>query len=85
MSKKRKKSVPVAQPKQDKPMVIDMNEINLKKQHLVPGFRTGKHMTEKDRPRKKNWKKEYYREKGSGKYDGYGTDSFLLDRRLQLA
>ena len=51
MSKKKKRSVPVAPPKQEKKMVIDMNAINLKKEHTVPGFRTGRHMTEKDRPR----------------------------------
>ena len=45
MSKKKKRSVPVAPPKQEKKMVIDMNAINLKKEHSVPGFRTGKHMT----------------------------------------
>ena len=57
MSKKKKRSVPVAPPKQEKKMVIDMNAINLKKEHTVPGFRIGRHMTEKDRPRKKDWKR----------------------------
>ena len=47
MSKKRKKSVPVPQPKQENKMVINMNEMNLKKQHMTAGFRTGKFMTEK--------------------------------------
>lgn len=47
MSKKRKKSVPVPKPKQEKKMVINMNEMNLKKQHMTAGFRTGKFMTEK--------------------------------------
>lgn len=58
MGKKRKKSVPVSVPKAAAPMVIDMNRLNLKKQHEVPAFKTGGHITEKDRPRKKNWKKE---------------------------
>lgn len=78
MSKKRKKSVPVMQPKQEKKMFIDMNEMNLKKQHTVAGFRTGKFMTEKDRPRKKNWKREYERGKGFGKHDEYGPNPFLV-------
>ena len=46
MSKKRKRSVPVAPPKQEKKMVIDMNEVNRMMQHTVPDFRTGKHMTD---------------------------------------
>ncbi len=49
-------------------MFIDMNEMNLKKEHAVPAFRTGRHMTEKDRPRKKNWKREYERGKEPGRY-----------------
>ena len=69
MSKRRKRSVSVAPPKQEKRMVIDMNAMNLKKEHAVPGFRTGKHMTEKDRPRKKDWKRDYYKSKEPGRYD----------------
>lgn len=69
MSKKKKRSVPVAPPKQEKKMVIDMNAMNLKKEHAVPGFRTGRHMTEKDRPRKKDWKREYYKSKEPGRYN----------------
>jgi len=69
MSKKKKRSVPVAPPKQKKKMVIDMNALNLKKEHTVPGFRTGRHMTEKDRPRKKDWKREYERGREPGRYN----------------
>lgn len=69
MSKKKKRSVPVAPPKQEKKMVINMNRMNLKKEHVVLGFRTGKHMAEKDRPRKKDWKKEYYKSKEPGRYN----------------
>ena len=58
----------MAPPKQEKKMVIDMNAMNLKKEHAVPAFRTGRHMTEKDRPRKKNWKREYERGKEPGRY-----------------
>ena len=79
MSKKKKGSVPVAPPKQEKKMVIDMNAINLKKEHTVPGFRTGKHMTEKDRPRKKDWKREYYKSKEPGRYrDDIRSGSFVI-------
>ncbi len=79
MSKKKKRSVPVAPPKQEKKMLIDMNAMNLKKEHVVPGFRTGRHMTTKDRPRKKDWKREYERGKGPGKYrDDMDPGSFVL-------
>ena len=79
MSKKKKRSAPVAPPKQEKKMVIDMNAINLKKEHTVPGFRTGRHMTEKDRPRKKDWKREYYKGKESGRYNSdTNTGSYYI-------
>lgn len=79
MSKKKKRSVPVAPPKQEKKMVIDMNAINLKKEHTVPGFRTGRHMTEKDRPRKKDWEREYYKSKEPRRYNSdTNTGSFSL-------
>ena len=76
MSKKKKKSVPVAPPKSEKKLVIDMNKMNRDKTYYVPSFRTGRHMTEKDRPRKKDWKREYERQKGSGRGDDLGTDLF---------
>ena len=75
MSKKKKRSVPVAPPKQKKKMVIDMNAMNLKKEHIVPGFRTGRHMTEKDRPRKKDWKREYERGREPDRYQNSDTTS----------
>ena len=79
MSKKKKRSVPVAPPKQEKKMVIDMNRMNLKKEHTIPAFRTGRHMTDKDRPRKKDWKREYERGKGPGRYDSdTSTGSFVV-------
>lgn len=43
--------------KQDKKFVINMNEMNLKKIHFVPSFKSGPHKTEKDKPRDKNWRK----------------------------
>ena len=78
MRKKRKRSVPVAPHKQEKKMVIDMNAMNLKKEHAVPGFRTGGHMTENDRPRKKDWKRDYYKSKESGRYDDIRSGSFMI-------
>ena len=78
MSKKKKRSVPVAPPKQEKKMLIDMNAMNLKKEHAIPGFRTGKHMTDKDRPRKKDWKRDYYKSKESGRYDDIRSGSFVI-------
>ena len=78
MSKRRKRSVPVAPPKQEKKMVIDMNGVNRKMQHTVPSFRTGKHITNKDRPRKKNWKREYEKDRESGRYNDTDPGSFLL-------
>ena len=78
MSKKKKGSVPVAPPKQERKMVIDMNRLNLRKEHAVPGFKTGCHMTDKDRPRKKDWKREYERGKGPGRYsDDTKSGSFV--------
>ena len=79
MSKKKKRSVPVAPPKQETKMVIDMNAMNLKKEHVVPGFRTGRHQTIKDRPRKKDWKREYCKSKEPGRYrDDTGSGSFVI-------
>ena len=60
-------------------MVIDMNAMNLKNEHAVPGFKTGRHMTKKDRPRKKGWKREYYKSKEPGRYrDDIGPGFFSL-------
>ena len=35
-------------------------------------------MTDKDRPRKKNWKREYEKDKESGKYKDTDPGSFVL-------
>lgn len=60
MSKKRKKSMPTNTPKSEKTMIIDATELLVKSAgYSKPAFRSGKYMTEKDRPRKKNWKREY--------------------------
>lgn len=51
MSNKKKKS---------EKMIIDMNEIQLKELgRRIPTFRSGKYMTEKDRPRKKYKPRDY--------------------------
>ncbi len=79
MSKKKKRSIPVAPPKQEKKMVIDMNAMNLKKEHVIPGFRTGAHQTTKDRPRKKDWKRAYERRREPGRYNNdTNTGSFFI-------
>ncbi len=78
MSRKKKRSVPVVLPKQEKKMVIDMNAMNLKKEHTVPSFRIGRHMTEKDRPRKKNWKREYERGREPGRYREESESGFFI-------
>ena len=84
MSKKRKKSVPTVQPKQEKKLVIDMMKVERAKANHTVGFRTGGHLTEKDRPRKKDWKREYERGKGSG--TSYKeTILFLLNLKSALA
>ena len=62
MGTKKTGAMPTSAPKQKKKMVIDMTKVELAKAYQAPGFRTGKHMTAKDRPRKKDWKREY--EKG---------------------
>lgn len=65
MGRKKTGSIPTEIPNRKKKMVIDMTKISLAKAYQNPGFRTGKHMTEKDRTRKKNWKKEYEKQPGS--------------------
>lgn len=54
MKRKTKKRTRYAR-QENGTLVLDMNRINLDKQMYVPAFRTGRHMTEKDRPRKKRW------------------------------
>ena len=79
MSRKRKKSVPTAPQKQEKKLVIDMMKVERAKANHSVGFRTGRHLTEKDRPRKKDWKREYERAKEPGRYrDNSGSGSFNI-------
>ena len=69
MGRKKTGALPVSAPKKDKSKTIDMTKAELAKAYLTPGFRSGKHMTEKDRPRKKSWKKDY--EKSGGESERY--------------
>ena len=60
MSKKSKKSMPTNHANKT-PMKIDATELLVKAApYAPPAFRSGKYMTEKDRPRKKNWMKEVW-------------------------
>ena len=68
MGKKKTGAMPTSAPKQKKKMVIDMTKMELAKAYQAPGFRTGKHMTAKDRPRKKDWKREYEKKKDRGDF-----------------
>ena len=70
MGTKKTGAMPTSAPEQKKKMVIDMTKVERAKAYQAPGFRTGKHMTVKDRPRKKDWKREYEKEKGSGRFYG---------------
>lgn len=79
MGRKKTGAMPTATPKPKQKMVIDMMKVELAKAYQVPAFRTGKHITEKDRPRKKNWKREYESGKESDSYGKYGCGSFLLE------
>ena len=81
MGKKKTGAMPTSAPKQKKKMVIDMTKVELAKAYQAPGFRTGKHMTVKDRPRKKDWKREYEKEKGSGKFSGGSSKGGSSDDR----
>ena len=68
MGRKKTGALPVNKPEKEKKMVIDMTEVSLRKAYQNPGFRTGGHMSEKDRPRKKNWKKDYCESRDSGSF-----------------
>lgn len=58
MSKKHKKAQPVQMKQKEKPMIINMNELQLKAGHQVhANFRTGGYLTEKDKPRDKSYKR----------------------------
>ena len=58
MSKKKTGAIPTTKPREGKKMIIDMQELSAKQGHKPAAFRTGRYMTAKDRPRKKNWMRE---------------------------
>ena len=58
MTKKHSKMYDVTIKQAESSLVIDMNTINRKKAYHPICFKTGKHMSEKDRPRRKNWLRE---------------------------
>lgn len=63
MSKSHKKPTPVQMKQGEKPMVINMTELYHKAQPYQPcPFRTGGHVTKKDRPRDKSYKRTYREE-----------------------
>ncbi|MEE0745422.1 MAG: hypothetical protein UIL73_02930 [Anaerovoracaceae bacterium] len=64
MGRKKTGAIPTVPPREKEKMVIDMNRVARAKAYHSPGFRTGRHMSQKDRPRKKDWKREYERKSG---------------------
>ena len=56
MGRKKTGAIPTVPPREKEKMVIDMNRVARAKAYHSPGFRTGRHMSQKDRPRKKDWK-----------------------------
>lgn len=53
MSKKKKKLYTIQPKETSAPLVIDQNKLNRQKAYHSVDFRVGKHMTHKDRPRKR--------------------------------
>ena len=53
MSKKKKKLYTIQPKETNAPLVIDQNKLNRQKAYHSVNFRTGKHMIEKDIPRKR--------------------------------
>ena len=66
MGRKKTGAIPTVPPREKEKMVIDMNRVARAKAYHNPGFRTGRHMSQKDRPRKKDWKREYERNRANG-------------------
>lgn len=58
MSMNKHKAQSVQMKQKEKPMLINMNELQLKAGHCIHArFKTGKYITTKDRPRDKSYKK----------------------------
>ena len=76
MGRKKTGAIPTVPPREKEKMVIDMNRVARAKAYHNPGFRTGRHMSQKDRPRKKDWKREYERKSGQWSDRNPGGRSF---------
>ena len=53
MSKRKKRLYNVESKEKRKPLIINQNKLNLQKEYYPIDFKTGRYMTEKDRPRKR--------------------------------
>ena len=62
MSKKKKKLYATQRKETNATLVIDQNKLNRQKVYYSVDFRTGKHMTDKDRPRKRYHAKDIDKE-----------------------
>lgn len=62
MSKKKKKLYTTQHKETSAPLVIDQNKLNRQKAYHSVDFRVGKHMTHKDRPRKRYHAKDIDKE-----------------------
>lgn len=62
MSKKKKKLYTTQRKETNATLVIDQNKLNRQKVYYSVDFRTGKHMTDKDRPRKRYHAKDIDKE-----------------------
>ena len=62
MSKKKKKLYTTQHKETNKPLIIDQNKLNRQKVYYSVDFRTGKHMADKDRPRKRYHAKDIDKE-----------------------
>ena len=62
MSKKKKKLYTTQRKETNATLVIDQNKLNRQKVYHSVDFRTGKHMTQKDRPRKRYYAKNIDKE-----------------------
>lgn len=58
MSKKKRKLYTTQRKEAEAPLVIDQNKLNRQKVYHSVDFRTGKYMTQKDRPRKRYYAKD---------------------------
>ena len=62
MGKKKKKLYIIQHKEAKAPLVIDQNKLNRQKAYHSIDFRTGKYMTDKDRPRKRYYARDIDKE-----------------------